>query len=120
MTYKVPPSYGGFKDVFPQRVKSEEIEGPVDLSKAHKLAEKCEDDVRIYPASMEVRKGETYALTSRTLCVVGIGEDIETARRTSLEGIESIQGGSLWYRHDIASREHIGKSIEHMKAMRGS
>jgi len=67
-----------------------------------------------------LRNGQTYALTSRTVGVVGIGDDIETARKISLEGIDAIHDGSLWYRSDIASREHIEKSIEHMKALRGS
>jgi len=118
--YKAPPNYGGFKDVFPRRVKTEDIDSPIDLSKAKKLTEKYGDSIRIYPASMELRNGQTYALTSRTVGVVGIGEDIEAARRISLEGISAIRGGSLWYRSDIASREHITKSIEHMKMLRGS
>lgn len=120
VTYKVPPNYGGFKDIFPQRINSGEIASPVNLSEAHKMAEKYGDGIRIYPASMEVRNGETYALTSRTVCVAGVGDDIETARRISLEGIRAIHGGSLWYRGDIASREHMRKSMEHMKALRGS
>jgi len=119
-TYKAPPNYGGFKDVFRRRVKREDIGSPIDLNNAKKLTEKYGDDIRIYPASMQLRNGQTYALTSRTVCVVGIGDDIETARQISLEGISAIHGGSLWCRSDIASREHITKSIEHMKTLRGS
>ena len=120
VTYKAPPNYGGFKDIFPRRVKREDIGSPIDLSKAKKLTQKYGDSIRIYPASMELRNGQTYALTSRTVGVVGIGDDIETARKISLEGILAIHGGSLWYRSDIASREHITKSREHMKMLRGS
>jgi phosphoribosylamine--glycine ligase len=119
-TYKAPPNYGGFKDVFPHRVNWEDVDSPIDLSKAKKLTKKYGDSMRIYSASMELRNGQTYALTSRTVGVVGIGDDIETARRISLEGIRAIHGGSLWCRNDIASREHITKSIEHMKMLRGS
>ena len=119
-TYKAPPNYGGFKDVFPRRVKMEDIGSPIDLSKAKRLTQNYGDSIRIYPGSMELRDGQTYALTSRTACVVGIGDDIETARRISLEGTSAIHGGSLWYRSDIAAREHITKSIEHMKMLRGS
>jgi len=120
VTYKVPPNYGGFKDVFPQRVNLNEINTPINLSSARKLTGRYGDNIRIYPASMELRNGRTYALTSRTVCVVGIGDDIESARRISLEGVEAITGGSLWFRTDIASREHIAKSVEHMKVLRGS
>jgi len=119
-TYKAPPNYGGFKAIFPRHVKMEDIDSPIDLSKAKKLTKKYGDSIRIYPAAMELRNGQTYALTSRTVGVVGIGDDIETARKISLEGIDAIHDGSLWYRSDIASREHIEKSIEHMKALRGS
>ena len=75
--------------------------------------------MRIYPASMELRDSEVYALRSRAVCVVGIGDSIEEARRISLEGIKAIRGGALWHRGDIASREHIERSIRHMEALRG-
>ena len=70
---------------------------------------------------MELRNdGKAYALGSRALCVVGVGDDIDSARKISLEGIKVIKGGSLWYRTDIASKEHIDKSVEHMKRLRDS
>ncbi len=118
VTYKAPPSYAGFKDGFPERVNWKDINSPVDLSSAYKLTEKHGDDIRIYPGSMELRNKETYTLTSRTVCVVGVGDAIETAREISLEGIRAIRGGSLWYRTDIASEEHIAKSVDHMKRLR--
>ncbi len=119
VTYKAPPNYGGFKNVFPQRVDSIDADKPVDLSGAYRLAKKYGDKIRIYPGSMELRDdGRTYALGSRTVCVVGIGEDIERAREISLEGLEAIKGGALWFRTDIASKEHIRKSVEHMKRLR--
>ncbi len=52
------------------------------------------------------------------MCVVGVGEDIERAREISLEGLKAVKGGALWFRTDIASKEHIGKSVEHMKRLR--
>jgi phosphoribosylamine--glycine ligase len=118
VTYKAPPNYADFKEVFPERVNWNDINRPVDLSRAYKLTEKYGDNIRIYPGSMELKNKETYALTSRTVCVVGIGDNIETAREISLEGIRAIRGGSLWYRTDIASKEHIAKSVDHMKTLR--
>ena len=118
VTYKVPPNYGGFIDIFPQLVRKEEIGTPVDLAQAYRLAEKYGENIRIYPASMEIRNNETFPLRSRTVCVVGIGENIETARKISLEGIKAIKGGALWHRNDIASKEHIEKSIRHMETLR--
>jgi len=118
VTYKAPPTYGGFKDVFPHRVDWSDVNRPVDLSAAHKLSEKWGDRIRIYPGSMELRNEQTYALKSRTVCVVGIADDIESARQISLDGIKAIKGGSLWHRTDIASKEHIAKSVNHMKMLR--
>jgi len=118
VTYKVPPNYGGYMDTFPQRVDKGEIGKPVDLTKAYELTEKYGDKIRVYPAAVELRNGETYALKSRAVGVVGVGENIETARQISLEGIKAIKGGALWHRTDIASKQHIEKSIRHMEELR--
>jgi phosphoribosylamine--glycine ligase len=118
VTYKVPPNYGGYAEAFPERVNKTEIDKPVDLTKAYELGRKYGERIRVYPASMELRDGETYALKSRAVCVVGISETIEDARNISLEGIKAIKGGALWHRNDIASKQHIEKSIRHMEALR--
>jgi phosphoribosylamine--glycine ligase len=109
--YKVPPTYGG---------KEKEFTGDtrVDLSGAYNLEKKYGDRIRAYPCSMELKGNETFALKSRTVCVVGIDDNIQAARKISIEGIEAIKGASLWYRKDIASEEHIRKSIEHVKRLR--
>lgn len=119
LTYKVPLGYGEYKERFPGRVNVGEIGTPVDLNNAYKLKEKYGDTIRIYPGSLEVRGGRNYALGSRAVCCIGISETIEGAREISLEGINSITGGALWYRRDIASREHIKGSMEHMEKLRG-
>jgi phosphoribosylamine--glycine ligase len=118
VTYKVPPNYGGYMDVFPNLVNKDEIGKPVDLTKAYELSRKYGEKIRVYPASMELRDGETYALKSRTVCTVGVGENIETARQISLEGMNAVKGGALWHRTDIASKRHIEKSMRHMEKLR--
>lgn len=118
VTYKVPPNYGGYMDAFPQIVDKNEIGTPVNLTKAYELTKRYGEKIRIYPASMEMCNGETYVLKSRAVGVVGIGEDIEAARKISLDGIKAIKGGALWHRKDIASKRHIGKSIRHMEKLR--
>jgi len=120
VTYKAPPSYGGYSSIFPNQVDKDEIGSPIDLDEAEKLSKKHGDDIRIYPGSMELRDDKVYALSSRAVCVVGIGDDIQTAREISLEGTRAIKGGALWHRNDIASREHIAESIEHMNRLRQS
>lgn len=118
VTYKVPPDYGGYAIRFPDRIKKNEIGTSVDLSNAEKLVEKNPNDIRVYPGSMELRNGENFALGSRTVAVVGIGDNINEARKKSLEGIAEIKGGGLWNRNDIAMKFHINKSVQHMKELR--
>ncbi len=118
LTYKVPSSYGGFADVFPQKTNKSEVDMPVDLSAAYALSKKYGDRIRVYPGSMELRDGLTYALKSRVVGVLGMGENIEEARNVSLEGINAIKGGALWNRTDVASKRTIKKSIKHMKQLR--
>jgi phosphoribosylamine--glycine ligase len=118
LTYKVPASYGGFSDVFPSKVNRDEDGTPIDLSSAMSLENKYGEKIRIYPGSMELRDGKTFALKSRVVGVLGVGESIEEAREISLEGINAIKGGGLWNRKDIASEETIQKSIKHMRRLR--
>jgi len=117
--YKVPPKYGGYIDVFPHLVNKSEIGTPVILDEAEKLSSKYGDNIRIYPGSMEIREdNKVYALSSRAVCVLGIGDSVQEARSIAMEGISAIKGGALWNRADIASKEHIEKSIMHMKLLR--
>ncbi|MCJ7762614.1 hypothetical protein MUP38_04055, partial [Candidatus Bathyarchaeota archaeon] len=118
LTYKVPPDYGGYAEVFPSQVNKSAINTSVDLSKAYMLANKYAGRMRVYPGSMEIRNGQTYALKSRAVGVLGVGESIEEARQISLEGAKAITGGALWNRTDIASKQHIAKSISHMESLR--
>ena len=118
LTYKVPPDYGGYADLHPESVDKSEINGPVDLTVAEALTQKYGSKIRIYPGSMEIRDGKNYALKSRAIGVLGIGETIEEARQISQEGAKAITGGALWNRTDIASKQHIQKSITNMEKLR--
>ena len=119
LVYKVPPKYGGYMDAFPHLVNRGEVGTPVILEDAEKLSAKYGENIRVYPGSMELREdGKTYALSSRAVGVLGVGDDIQSAREISMEGIKAIRGGALWYRTDIASREHIERSIRRMEMLR--
>jgi phosphoribosylamine--glycine ligase len=118
LTYKVPPNYGGHSDVFHRKVNKNAVNIPVDLSKAYALRIKYGNNIRIYPGSMEIKDGKNYALASRAIGVLGIGKSIEEAREISQEGAKAITGGALWNRTDIASKQHIAKSIKHMENLR--
>ena len=114
VTYKVPPSYGEYMGKFPDKVIRENIDSPVRLAKAQELG----DNIRVYPASMEIREGQTYALSSRAVAIVGIADTIQDAREVSMKGTIAVEGGALWNRNDVASFDHIQKSIEHMARLR--
>jgi len=118
LTYKVPPDYGGYADIFPRLVDKAAVDTPVDLSTAYMLSGRYSDNIRIYPGAMEVRDNQIYALKSRAVGSLGIGETIEEARQISLEGARAIEGGAMWNRKDIASKKHIAKSVSHMEQLR--
>jgi phosphoribosylamine--glycine ligase len=118
VTYKVPPSYGGYDENFPASVDKNETGRSVDLSKAYELRKRFGNDIRIYPGAMEQRNNEIYALRSRAVCAVGIGDTIEAARQISLYGLEAIKGGALWNRTDVASETNIRKSKGHVRKLR--
>lgn len=118
LTYKVPPTYGGYSEVYPNSINILQTRTPVNLDAAYALSRKYGDKIRIYPGSMELRNDNNYALKSRVVGVLGIGEDIEAARLISQEGVKAITGGGLWNRTDIASKKHIAKSVQHMKQLR--
>ena len=117
VAYKVPPNYGGYATVFPDRVDKTKVGTSINLMRAQELAEK-DEKMRVYPGSIEVREGENFALGSRTICVVGLGYGIQEAREKSLEGLGAIRGGALWNRKDIGAEAHIERSIKHMEKLR--
>jgi phosphoribosylamine--glycine ligase len=118
LTYKVPSDYGGYVDAHPNKVDKASINSPVDLTKAQDLTQKYGDKIRIYPGSMELRDCKNYALKSRAVGILGIGCSIEEARQISQEGAKAISGGALWNRTDVASKQHIAKSVGHMEQLR--
>jgi phosphoribosylamine---glycine ligase len=118
LTYKVPSDYGGYADMFSDQVDKSAINTIVDLSKAQALSKKYGDRIRVYPGSMETRDGKNYALKSRAIGLLGIGDNIEEARQISQEGAKVITGGALWNRTDVASKQHIAKSVSHMEQLR--
>ena len=119
LTYKVPSDYGGYADMFPDKVDKAVVNMPVDLTKAEALSKKYGSNIRIYPGSMELRGGKNYSLKSRAIGILGIGGSIEEARQISQEGARAITGGALWNRTDVASEQHIAKSVRHMEKLRG-
>jgi phosphoribosylamine--glycine ligase len=108
--YKVPPTYGG-------KETHSDFKKNIDYTKANFFEHEYEGKLRVYPGAVELLKEGIFSMSSRSICVVGIGDDIEKARNLALEGVGSIRG-NLWNRNDIASKEHINQSKLHMKKLR--
>jgi len=111
VVYATPLSYGGYAT----------YTGPakVDLGEAEKLKEKFGDCLRIYPGAMELREDGCYALHSRTVACVGIGENLQEAREIAYSAIRKIDG-PLRHREDIALPEYIRRSVEKLQKLRGN
>jgi phosphoribosylamine--glycine ligase len=109
VVYATPLSYGGYATYTgPARVR---------LDDAERLKERCGECLRIYPGAMELREDGCYALRSRTVACVGIGEDLQEAREIAYSAIRKIDG-PLRHREDIALPEHIQRSIEKLRKLR--
>jgi len=110
VVYATPLSYGGYTT----------YTGPakVDLTGAEKLREEIGDRLRIYPGSMELRENGCYALGSRTVACVGIGEDLEKAREIAYSAVRRIDG-PLRHREDVGLPEYIRRSVERVRRLRG-
>lgn len=109
--YKVPPAYGG-KD--PQYSGSKEV----DMRKALAMAADAPHQYGAFPGDMALEDGRTYSIKSRAVACLGIGDDIRQARARALEVVDAVEGGGLWFREDIASAEHICRSVEKMRRLR--
>lgn len=111
ITYAVPMTYGGYRNKYSG-------DKTVDLADAYALSEKYNGKLRVYPGSVELcDDGKTRTVGSRAVGCVGIAGDIETAREISLDGIRALDG-PLWNRGDIGLKEHIERSIDHVKDLR--
>lgn len=118
VTYKVPPTYGGFMETFPKAVSKNDIGSSIDLSYSDRLVVEYKGLMRVYPGAVEARGKQVFALKSRAVAIVGLGESIEDARALSLKGVNAVKGGALWNRTDIASSGHVEKSVAHLNELR--
>jgi len=102
--YVVPDGYG--------------LESKVDvlIDFDEKAVEK--EGAQVFYASVNERGGKVYTTSSRSIGVVGIADDLQTAEKVSEKGLSHIKGKGIFMRHDIGKPDSIKKKIEHMKAVR--
>jgi len=111
LIYVVPPTYGG------------RMSGKFNIKLNFEGLWILDQNNPVYlPGDIELSDGAVYVKTSRSVAVVGLGESIEDARRLALRGVELVEDsaepkGYLWHRGDIASKEHIEKSVDHRRRL---
>ncbi len=110
VTCVVPRAYGTSES-------SSSSDGEIDLARAISLQREHDREVRIFPMDVRVEGGKSIHGNSRCVAAVGIGEDMEEARGLSLRAVRLI-GGDLRHRDDIASKEDLLKSCDHMGTLR--
>ncbi len=78
---------------------------------------KEEENLKIFYASVDEREDGIYTTTSRSMALVGIGDDIYSAEERVERSISLIKG-DLFYRSDIGKRELVEKRINNIKNLR--
>ncbi len=74
---------------------------------------------RLFYASVNKKDDHIVTGSSRSLAVVGIHDELETAEKISEQALGCIQGAHLFIRHDIGTKKLLEKRIRHMKEIRG-
>jgi phosphoribosylamine--glycine ligase len=82
------------------------------------IGAKDDDGTLVFYASVDARNGKVYTTTSRSVGVVGVGEDISEAERRAEEALGDV-GEGLRVRHDIGKTDVVQKRIDHMRELRG-
>ncbi len=96
---------------------SSEADETIDLEPAFDLQKKYGDSLRILPMDVRLQDGITYLGTSRSVAIIGMGENMEQAREASAAGVRSL-GGKVRSRGDIASEADLRMSRNHLKSLR--
>jgi len=110
VTCVVPRAYGASES-------SRSSGGEISLTRAIEVQSQHDQNIRVFPMDVKVEGGKTVHGSSRCVAVVGIGDDLEEARIYSLTAVQRVEG-HLRYRNDIASKEDLLKSCDHMEALR--
>ena len=110
VTCVVPRQYGSPKN-------SKVPGGEIELNRAFALQKEHDDNLRVFPMDVRIENGRTVYGSSRSVAVVGIGENVEEARDFSLMGVRQVRG-KLRHRKDIAAASDILRSCKHMNVLR--
>jgi len=73
---------------------------------------------KLFYASVDLREDGLYTGTSRSLAVVGIGDNLSEAEEKAEKALQHVKG-HVFMRHDIGTPEAIERKISRLKSMRG-
>lgn len=73
--------------------------------------------VECFYSSVDEQDGQVITTGSRSLGIVGLGDDLEQAREKALEGVQQVQG-KIFYRSDIGSEDLLKQRLDLMKSLR--
>ena len=76
-----------------------------------------EEGALLFYASVNESDGKIYTTTSRSLAVVGVGNDIEEAEKIAENALKHVSG-KIYMRHDIGKIENIRRKVESMEKIR--
>ena len=102
--YVVPEGYG---------VKSKSGEKIfVDEKGIHQTGSK------LFYASVDKKNTDIFTMSSRSLAVVGIADELEAAEQICEQALQHVKGKHIFIRHDIGTKNLIEKRITHMQQLR--
>ena len=72
-----------------------------------------------YFGSVDKRDGKLVTGTSRSVGIVGIGENLAEANDNCEKALNYVRCDASYVRHDIGTAELIQKRVDHMNQIRG-
>ena len=78
----------------------------------------AEAGAKLFYASVDLRDDGLYTGTSRSLAVVGIGDNLSEAEEKAETALEHVNG-HIFMRHDIGTPEAIQRKISRLQSIRG-
>jgi phosphoribosylamine--glycine ligase len=73
---------------------------------------------RLYYAAVDERDGQLFTTSSRSLGIVGIGDDLGDAEAKAERALAHVKG-NVFMRHDIGTEEAIERKVRRMRYLRG-
>lgn len=73
----------------------------------------------LFYASVNERDGAVFTTTSRSVAVVGVGDDLPAAEAQAEAALAHIRGDAIYVRHDIGRPDVVAKRVERMRRLRG-